>query len=297
MLPPTPPGSGLVVSPAPSGSRDKAPTSPAERPERPLPSEFRKGIRNPFLRKIGFGIVSLILVGGAGYSFWLGSNKPPSRIPPLATPGLDREARIPKAPATVENQGTLNLSPTMAVVQVESGGDASSQFLLTNNTKSELTFEIEALDMVVREGKSVFVSPGASSNSIAATAVLSQKYLNSKPGEKTSLTVTFSIHPQTGSRGVLILLKGTDKATFGGNTTLTPTLGAFVAVVEAVDKGSSASGVEPGPLSKPSDYAIMQWGSIGPSIDSVTSKKNPDTASIQSASGTEAGSIQGGNPL
>ena len=55
-------------------------------------------------------------------------------------------------------------------------GQAYRQTLrLTNHTSRELAFRLEAQDVVVDEGRRLFVAAGERSGSIAATAVFSPK--------------------------------------------------------------------------------------------------------------------------
>lgn len=176
----------------------------------------------PLRSKPAFWIVCLLIFGGLAYGARLGFSPPPSKpCGPGPATGRETSTQSPAHEMSLESQGTLSLSPTLSVIQCEPGASASQVLVLANNTRTELTFEVAALDVIVRDGRTVFLQAGATPNSIAAT-VLSQKYLNVKPHVEASIAVTFAVHPQTTSRGVLILLKGTDKATFGGNTYVTP---------------------------------------------------------------------------
>lgn len=225
--------------------------------------------RNAISRaRIRIWAVLALVCASLAYGIWLlraGSGHLSNSTKSAAAPRVEKLAESTSQAAAQPNQAGLSLSPSLAIIQCEPGKSASQTLTLSNNTTSELTFQVVALDMVVQDGKARFVRPGAILNGLAVTAVLSQKYLNIKPGQTASLSATFTVHPQTTARGVLLLIQGTDKATFGGTTAVTPTLGTLISFVVPEDGGSGLPGVAPSPLATPTSYTFSQWETVASS--------------------------------
>jgi hypothetical protein len=272
----------------------------SETPSRAPSPERPSGNESQFLTSRAFRIAFPLILASLAYTVWLAlgpsSDKPSSQSSLVAAPSPKIDTPSPGREMSVANQDTLSLSPTFSVLQVEPGASASQVLALANNTGSELTFEVAVLDVEVRDGKTVYLRAGDMPNSIAASAVLSQRYLNIKPRDKTSLTVTFTVHPQTASRGLLILLKGTDRATFGGTMSLTPTLGSLVTIILPENSAAPIAGTEAGPLSRPVDYAFSQWETVTSTPDCGASKQGAETpGTTPTAVGVAPGSSQGGD--
>jgi hypothetical protein len=189
-----------------------------------------------------------------------------------------------KAPAalvadTAGSQQSISLSPTLSAVTSGPGQTAKQTLTLVNKTPNELSFEVVVEDMVVRDGKAVFVPAGVALNGLAATAVFAEKYFNVKPQQTKPITIEFTVPPQTASRGVLVLLRGTDKLVFG-KATMTASLGAVI-TVDTPD--SSTAGLDgAGTSTAAASFALSQWA-----MDVASA----GVAMQQTTSGAEAGKI------
>jgi len=145
-------------------------------------------------------------------------------------------AQTPVAqPAAVPMQGAQNLPPSIslspAVVMAKGNfGQGLTQTLtLTNQTGREFAFEMVAEDVVIKDGKRVFVSAGETPDSIAATAVFSQKLVLVKANSSASVDLRVTMPPQTSVRAVVAMFRGTDKLpTSSGAVGMTASLGTLI---------------------------------------------------------------------
>lgn len=159
---------------------------------------------------------------------------------------------------TTQGQEPISLNPTLSVVECEPGRSAKQTLTIANATTSELTFEMTAKDLVVRDGKAAFLPAGATLNGLAATAVFSEKYFNVKPRQTKVVSIEFTVHPQTAARGMLVLLQATDKITFG-KTTMTPNLGAVITIEAPERTTADLGGVGANAPAGTVSFAISQW--------------------------------------
>ncbi len=145
-------------------------------------------------------------------------------------------AQTPVAqPAAVPMQGAQNLPPSIslspAVVMAKGNfGQGLTQTLtLTNQTGREFAFEMVAEDVVIKDGKRVFVSAGETPDSIAATAVFSQKLVLVKANSSASVDLRVTLPPRTSVRAVVAMFRGTDKLpTSSGAVGMTASLGTLI---------------------------------------------------------------------
>ncbi len=145
-------------------------------------------------------------------------------------------AQTPVAqPAAVPMQGAQNLPPSIslspAVVMAKGNfGQGLTQTLtLTNQTGREFAFEMVAEDVVIKDGKRVFVSAGETPDSIAATAVFSQKLVLVKANSSASVDLRVTMPPRTSVRAVVAMFRGTDKLpTSSGAVGMTASLGTLI---------------------------------------------------------------------
>lgn len=111
---------------------------------------------------------------------------------------------------------SLTLSPAVVPLGGQLGQSTKQQLTLFNGTSHDLAFELHARDVVVRDGKRVFVAAGEIAGSVAATAVFSTRQVTLAPGQQRSVDVTLSLPREMKHRAVVILFQGTTK--IGGTT-------------------------------------------------------------------------------
>src|SRR6476469_5938104 len=85
------------------------------------------------------------------------------------------------APSPSPERNSVSLSPAVAVVQCKLGQSYTQALTIINQTSQELVFEMVARDLVVRNGKRIFVTAGETPNGIAYSGVFSQKQVTVRP--------------------------------------------------------------------------------------------------------------------
>jgi hypothetical protein len=122
---------------------------------------------------------------------------------------------------------TLSLSPSVVTLRGQFAQSARQTLTLTNVTALPLTFELEARDVVVREGRRVFVPAGERSDGIAASAVFSARTVSLPPGTARSVDVTLTVPRATTQRAVVVLFRGVTRIGARGKTAATVSLGTL----------------------------------------------------------------------
>src|SRR5579864_3865254 len=133
------------------------------------------------------------------------------------------------APAPNGGPPSISLSPAVIMARGSYGQGLTQTLTLTNNTSAEFAFEMEAQDVVVQDGKRVYIAAGETQNSIAASAVFSQKQVIVKPYSMVSVDVRLTIPAETKLRAVVALFRGTNRLpTSSSAVGMTASLGALI---------------------------------------------------------------------
>ena len=139
-------------------------------------------------------------------------------------------------------------------------GAAHSQTLrLTNNTAQTLAFDMEAMDVVTRDGQRIFVPAGEESRSIAATAVFSQKEVVIPAGATGEVTVTLTVVPETAIRAVAVLFRGKTTAGSRAGVGMTASLGSLLTFTLSDHFRVEPSPVEVTKQTDSANVAFSQW--------------------------------------
>ncbi|HYO76986.1 MAG TPA: hypothetical protein VE010_11025 [Thermoanaerobaculia bacterium] len=125
------------------------------------------------------------------------------------------------------DDGALSLSPAVVMLRGDHGQSTTQTLTLTNATSRVFSFDLVAHDVVVKDGKRVFVEAGSIAGSIAATAVFSQKHVTVAPGESVNATITVTLPASTEQRAVVAMFRGTNQV-MSGNMPMTASLGALL---------------------------------------------------------------------
>lgn len=128
----------------------------------------------------------------------------------------------------VTTPATLSLTPSVVIMKVKPGQSVSRALQIVNQTPAEFTFEMVAFDVVLRDGKRVFVPAGEVPGSVAASAVFSTKQVTVKPGEQTSVQATFTIPSTTDLRAVVAMFRGVERPATTGQVQLVASLGSLL---------------------------------------------------------------------
>jgi hypothetical protein len=111
---------------------------------------------------------------------------------------------------------TVSLSPSVVQLKGHAGQSATQTLRMTNMTSGDLTFALEAQDVVVRDGKRMFLRAGQIAGSIAGTAVFSEKSVTVPVGEARTASVTFTVPENPSVRAVVAFFRA--KTTIASGT-------------------------------------------------------------------------------
>lgn len=153
--------------------------------------------------------------------------------------------------------GTLSLSPAVVMLRGDHGQSTSQTLTLVNGTSRAFAFDLVAQDVIVREGKRVFVDAGSVAGSIAATAVFSQNQVTAGPGETVSVTVTATLPPETSQRAMIAIFRGTNTV-MSGHVPMTASLGSLLTFTVSDEVTLASTELTVRPPSSSSNLSISQ---------------------------------------
>ncbi len=136
---------------------------------------------------------------------------------------------VPPLPPQPGRASSISLSPAVVMTRGSFGQSTTQTLTLTNSTPNEMSFELVAEDVLVENGKRVFVPAGQTPGSIAATAVFSSKIILLKPQMSGSVDVHFTVPPASPVRAVVALFRGINKVASAQNgVAMTASLGTLI---------------------------------------------------------------------
>lgn len=222
------------------------------------------------------------------------------RYHPIAIVGvlfLCSLAGFAQAPAPAENvaapapgmasadKPSIALSPAVIMARGGYGQSLTQTLTFTNNTGMDLAFELQAQDVVVKDGKRVFVAAGELPGSIAATAVFAPKSLLVKAHTSAPVEVRLTLPQKTDVRAVSAIFMGTDKLqTSASAVAMTASLAALVTfnLSDAVNLTQEPAHIVP--ASETENMKVSQW-----LVNAGTEPVVPDgTAAVLNAKGALA---------
>jgi hypothetical protein len=143
--------------------------------------------------------------------------------PPILQSSLPSE----QAPTKPGARSSISLAPAVVMVRCKLNQSYTQVLTLTNQTQQNVVSEMVAEDVVVRDGKRSFVAAGETPQSIAATAVFSPTQVVVRPGQSVSVSVTFTVPPETTLRAVVAMFREESKIPGGGLVGMTASLGTL----------------------------------------------------------------------
>ncbi|HEX4606451.1 MAG TPA: hypothetical protein VH724_20800, partial [Candidatus Angelobacter sp.] len=90
-------------------------------------------------------------------------------------PGAPGQSPTAAPLPTPAEKPSISLSPAVVMAKGNFGQGLTQTLTLTNQTARDFAFEMVAEDVIIKDGKRVFVAAGETPNSIASTAVFTQK--------------------------------------------------------------------------------------------------------------------------
>ena len=163
-------------------------------------------------------------------------------------------------PVQPTDKPSISLTPAVVMAKGSFGQTLSQTLTLTNQTARDFAFEMVAEDVVVKDGKRIFVTAGETPNSIAASAVFTQKTVLVKPFSSAAVDVRLTLPAETNIRAVVAMFRGTDKLpTSSGAVGMTASLGALITFNLTDDITLKPEPVRVIPASETANMKIAQW--------------------------------------
>jgi hypothetical protein len=174
--------------------------------------------------------------------------------------GSSQKPTAATAPVQPADKPSISLSPAVVMAKGSFRQTLSQTLTLTNQTARDFAFEMVAEDVVVKDGKRIFVTAGETPNSIAASAVFTQKTVLVKPFSSGSVDVRVTLPAETNIRAVVAMFRGTDKLpTSSGAVGMTASLGALITFNLTDDVKLKPEPVRVIPASETANMKIAQW--------------------------------------
>jgi hypothetical protein len=133
------------------------------------------------------------------------------------------------APASPLQSPSIALSPAVVMLRGKPGQSATQTLTINNGMPTEMSFDVVAEDVVVRDGKRVFVPAGQVPSSIALGAVAAPASVVAPPGQSVSVNVTLTAPAgNTQQRAVIVFFKTKVPDAAKGSVTIGASLGALI---------------------------------------------------------------------
>jgi hypothetical protein len=168
-------------------------------------------------------------------------------------------ADAPKKPEQAQpTTGTLALSPGAIEVKTQPGLSNTQVMTMTNLTGTRFRFVLEALDVVTRDGKRVFVPSGETEGGIARSAVFDPPAIALNPGEAGQVKVTLTIPPEPKVRAVVAIFHSQNELPGKGTLMVTGSLGMLITYNLSTKIGIRAGAPVVSPQSDNSNLLVSQ---------------------------------------
>src|SRR5262249_31476965 len=122
----------------------------------------------------------------------------------------------------------LALSPGVISVKAGPGTSSAHPLTMTNLTFKPVTFVMKAFDVVIRDGKRVFVPAGETEGGIARSATFEPSSVSLNPGESGQVKVTLTVPPEPSVRAVVAMFQGQIAVPGSGSFGVTGSLGTLI---------------------------------------------------------------------
>jgi len=147
------------------------------------------------------------------------------------------------ATAPAAEDGALSVAPAVVMLHGNFGQSTKQTLTLTNTTSREFAFEMEAEDVVVRNGKRLFVPAGGIAGSIAATAVFTRRQVVVKAHTAESVDVTVTLPTGAKHRGVVAIFHGRTRF-LNGRVPMIASLGTLLTFSVTDDVAADAGSLD-----------------------------------------------------
>ncbi len=139
-----------------------------------------------------------------------------------------KRAKQATEPASLPHAPSISLAPAVIMLRAKPGQSTTQTLTISNQTAGQFGFAVRAFDVVVRDGKRVFVPAGETAGGIAQTAVFSPRTLTLGPGESGAVRVTVTVPEKPSVRAIVAMFQGQTAVAVQGGVGVTGSLGTLV---------------------------------------------------------------------
>jgi hypothetical protein len=130
--------------------------------------------------------------------------------------------------ADAPTQSSITLTPAVVMLEARRGQSATQTLTVDNHTGGRFAFELEALDIIVRDGKRTFIEAGELPGGIARTAVFTPRVIDLQPGESATVQVTVTVPQNPEVRAIVAMFHGTTEIVRADGIAMTGSIGALI---------------------------------------------------------------------
>ena len=163
------------------------------------------------------------------------------------------------APPAGDPPPSLTISPGVIMVQAQPGQGTTQNVSISNLTPVEFRFDLEAMDVAVRDGKRVFVPAGEMPGSIARTAVFSPPSVIVPPGGSATVQVTVTIPENPAMRAIVAVFRSNTKVQARNGFAMTASLGALMTFTLSNTLQIESSPLQFDGTSQGNNLAVSEW--------------------------------------
>ena len=177
----------------------------------------------------------------------------PASLSPVFAAGL------PADPGAADAPPSLTISPGVIMVQAQPGQSTTQDVTISNLTPAEFRFDLEAMDVAVRDGHRVFVPAGETPGSIARTAIFSPSSFTVQPGGSVTVHVTVTVPENPAGRAIVAIFRSNTKVQGRDGFAMTASLGALMTFTLSKELQIESSPLHFDGLSEGDDLMISEW--------------------------------------
>jgi hypothetical protein len=170
-------------------------------------------------------------------------------LPGINTPG----------PQAANPGASLTLSPGVIMLRAQPGQSTTQAMTIFNLTPTDFEFELEAMDVAVREGQRVFVRAGELPGSIARTAVFSPNTVAVRAGDSATVQITVTVPKAPACRAVVAVFRSKTQIRSRGGFAMTASMGTLLTFTLSKKFQIESSGLHFDDALEGGDLVISEW--------------------------------------
>jgi hypothetical protein len=153
---------------------------------------------------------------------------------------------------------SLSLAPSVVILHMKFGQSTTQTITLNNGTSQDLDFGMSAEDVVVKNGKRVFVPAGELPHSIASTAVFSLRSGRVDAQSEKTVQVILTVPAETAIRAVAVEFRSKHYIPSHSLVSLNASLGSLVTFVLTSDSAIAAKPARVEPATASTNLKVVE---------------------------------------